>query len=247
MNCGGSSFTPFDLHEAIGYIRQSYDHTVGLFQEAPNSAPTTYWFHNDLYVAQLALGGMPTGALDLQWPNLAPPRIRVLGGMTFTDNTVTAQNKTVVISQGQRIIKTETPDRGASPQSVSMYADIAFFSAIHLFNQGAFSKARQAVHAAEEAFWDGHGWNDESFKHSQGDYESYKNALYLIACRMLGLAGAHTQANMVQLQKCQVLNRAGFANQQGGVSTHYTPTNPWAGDTNIETTADAVIAVGLDY
>jgi hypothetical protein len=189
---------------------------------------------------------MPTGALDLQWPDLPPPRVRVLGGMTFTDNTVTVPNDIVIISQGPKTIKTETPNLAALPQSVSMYADIAFFNAIHLFNQGAFSKARQAVVAAEKTFWDGHGWNDKAFE-VEGKYESYKNALYLIACRMLGLAGAYTHANVVQLQKCQVQNRPGYANQQGGVSTHYLPTNPWAGDTNIETTADAVIAFEPDY
>ncbi len=234
---------PFDRDAALAYIRNCYDPKVGLFYEAPNSAPTTYWYHNDLYVAQLALRGMPPDALDLQWPDLQPPRVRVLGGVTFTDNTVTVPNNTVIISEGPKTIKTETPNLAASPQSISMYADIAFLNAIHMFNQGAFSKAKQAVVAAEKTFWDSYGWNDESFKHSQGKYESYKNALYLIACRMLGLTGAYTQANITQLQKCQVLKRAGFANQQGGVSTDYTPTNPWAGDTNIETTADAVIAL----
>jgi hypothetical protein len=170
--------------------------------------------------------------------------------MTFTDNTVTVPNNIVTVSsQGPNTIKTETPNLTASPQSVSMYADIAFLNAIHLFNQGAFSKARQAVVAAETTFWDGYGWNDASFKSQvqSPTYESYKNALYLIACRMLGVTGAYTQANVVQLQKCQVLNRAGFANQEGGVSTDYTPTNPWAGDTNIETTSDTVIALRLDY
>lgn len=192
-------------------------------------------------MAQLALGGMPLGALDIQWPNLPPPRVRVLGGMTFTNDTVTLPNNHVTILQGPKTIMTEIPDLTASPLPVSMYADIAFFNAVHLFNQGAFSEARQVVVAAEKTFWDGYGWKDQAFENK---YESYKNALYLTACRMLGLNGAYTQENIAQLQECQVLNRPRYANQQGGVSTHYTNSDPWAGDTNIETTADAVIALG---
>jgi len=231
----------FNLSAARAYLSSQYDPATGLFHEAPNAAPDSYWFYNDLQAAQLALGGMPTGAVDVTWPNLPPPRIRVLSGDVFKDNTVIAPNYTIILSTkgSSPVIKTETPNLSANPLDVTQYADIAFYNVVHLFNQGQYANARTALIAAEN-MWDNVGWNDVG--KGTGPYETYKCALYLIACKRLGVSRPLMTANQAVLVRCQVFNRAGFANQEGGVSTNYTATNPYAGDTNVETTGDCVVA-----
>jgi hypothetical protein len=231
----------FNLSAAKTYLLNQYDPAVGLFHEAPNSAPTSYWYHNDLFVAQLALGGMPTGALDVAWPSLPPPRVRVLSGDVFKDNTVFVPNYTIILSTKGSIpvIKTESPNLSANPLAVTQFADIAFYNVIHLFNQGQYNAARAALIAVEQ-MWDGIGWNDVG--KGTGPYETYKCALYVIACKRLGLSRPLSAPNQAVLVRCQVFDRPGFANQQGGISTNYTATDPYAGDTNIETTSDCVVA-----
>jgi hypothetical protein len=64
----------FNLSAARAYLLNQYDPVTGLFHEAPNTAPNSYWFYNDLQAAQMALDGMPTGAVDVAWLNLPPPR-----------------------------------------------------------------------------------------------------------------------------------------------------------------------------
>jgi len=233
------------ISAALDYLEAQYNPAIGLFHEAPNAAPTHYWYYNDLYLAQLALQGMPTGATDIQWPNLAVPRCRVLSGYVFKDGTVLAPDNIITISSLPNLIRTETPNLFATPYNVTQYADIAFYNVIHLFNQGQYSKARTALKTAE-AMWDGNGWWDKS-NSVVGNYGSYKCALYVIACRMLGVNGTYLTANINVMTMCQVFNRPNFSNQQGGISTNYISTggiltNGYAGDTNIETTSLVVLA-----
>jgi hypothetical protein len=252
----------FNITKAINYLKAQYNPAIGLFREAPNAAPNNYWYYNDLLAAQLALGGMPTGAVDIQWPNFPPPRVRVLNGNVFKDGTVLAPDYIITLNTTPQLIlpltryqlhemlklnppttpliMTETPNLSAQPYSVTSYADIAFYNVIHLFNQGLLSKARQALVQAER-IWDGYGWKDQGF-YQYNKYETYKCALYLIACNRLGLTGAYTIQNQNVINRAQVINRSGYANQEGGVSTHYLPGSYWEGDTNVETTSKCAYA-----
>jgi len=220
---------------AIAFLQGQYNSKIGLFQEAPNAAPNNFWFFNDLYDAELAIGYVPGRA---QYPRLPPPRVCVLGGQAFYNTTVLVPNHTVTVSTvGQNQILTEAPNLTAQPYDVSQYADIAFHNALNEFNKGNYTPAQTLLTQAE-AMWDGTGWHDAPYNaNPAGGYQTYKCALYLIALRILGVKGRFQAENQQVISNAQVMNRSGFANQQGGVSTAYTLGNWWAGDVNIETTS----------
>ena len=59
---------------AIAFLQRQYNSSIGLFQEAPNAAPNHFWFFNDLYDVELAIGYVPGRA---QYPRLPPSSLRV--------------------------------------------------------------------------------------------------------------------------------------------------------------------------
>ena len=167
----------------------------------------------------------------------------MLGEQTFYDTTVLVSNNTVTVNTaGQNQILTETPNLTAPFYDMSQNANIAFYNALNEFNKGNYSQAQNLLIQAE-AMWDNTGWHDAPYNaNPMGGYQTYKCVLYLIALRVIGVLGRFQAENQEVINDAQIMNRSGFANQEGGVSTGYTPGNWWAGDVNIETTALCVFS-----
>lgn len=138
--------------------------------------------------------------------------------------------------RGGRVVKNEYTPKSGSPIPVGQYADIDFYDAINQFNSGNKAGAVHAFTLAEKTFWDGIGFKDDAMK---GNYQLFKNCVYLIAAKMIGVKAQYAtqcEARLIEAQNF-TFNRIDFPLQSGGVMTEYDENLNPTGDTNQETTA----------
>lgn len=229
----GTQSPSFNLEAAKDWMLQLYDRSFGLFLCAPyaQNDRDTFWLYNDNHLVFSTLKYYC--AID---PKFRPSRIVVLDGqvMPYLRNPNIVE--TVEEHEG-RVIKNEyTPEKSDAPIPVGQYADIDFYDAINRFNNGHMTEAADAFTVAEKVFWDGKGFRDKSW---QNNYQLFKNCVYLIAAKMIGVKAQYATECEVRIIEAQnfTFNRARFPLQSGGVMTEYDENLNPTGDTNQETTA----------
>ncbi len=229
-------FTP--IQSGIGFIDAQYNPDLGLLREAPEAAPHTYWLTNDNVLAaytfaqlgnkemETALtssvkhyGSATNGLIEAVWgaPIPLPPYV---------------ERKVMIAELGPEQIWQESHTDGARFDDWMAYANLAFLGALSEHNQGHSENAQHIFEQAMKKF-DDVGFKDAAF---DGRYETYKVALALYT-------GSKTVAPM-RATAPKLLN-ALLAQQMpnGGFVTHYRDLHTPAGDTNVETTALALLAL----
>jgi hypothetical protein len=228
----GTSPTSFNLEAARKWMLSLYDQSVGLFRCAPYALGDRdrFWLYNDNYLVFSTLKYY--SVVDAKFP---PSRITILDGQVVPH--LRNQNFVETIEQrDDKVIMNEfTPVRSDAPIPVGEYADIDFYDAINKFNSGDRTGAANAFLVAEKTSWDGTGFKDKSWIDK---YQLFKNCVYLIAARRIGVNAQYAtqcEGRIIDAQKF-ALSRPDFPLQSGGVMTEYdSDLNP-AGDTNQETT-----------
>jgi hypothetical protein len=229
----GTPLPSFSLEAARDWMLQLYDRSFGLFLCAPYAQNDcdTFWLYNDNHLVFSTLKYYCV--VDAKFHS---GRIVVLDGrvVPYLRNPNAVQT---VEQRDGRIIKNEyTPEKSDdAPIPVGQYADIDFYDAINQLNSGHTNAAVKAFTLAEETFWDGKGFKDDAMK---GNYQLFKNCIYLIAAKMIGVKALYAtecEARIIEGQSF-AFNRPDFPLQSGGVMTEYDEDLNPTGDTNQETT-----------
>jgi len=236
------------LTNAATFLVSNYNLLVGLVSETPSSH--TYWLYSDNFLAALALRQIGpfdpylmaianniSTTIQFYAPGLggANNQYMVLNGSwNGPCGFDSARPYTVAQSSGAQVNVTLNNSTGTL--SESDYADIAFLTAICYQYQGSHNEALTAFNLGT-SFFDGTGFADRPFTDSgagQGQYQTYKLALYLYASRLL--SQPVNQSALETLLRMQA--------PDGGFYTGYYPGLSHGGtNENTETTSLAVLAL----
>jgi len=235
------------VSRATTYLTSNYNPTVGLISETPDSH--TYWLYSDNYLAVLALRQVGfsnpyiaaiadniSATIGFYAPRLvgATNQYMVLSG-AWTGPCTFDNTSSHVLTRSSNPQIAVTLNNGTGILNASDYADIAFLAAICHQHQGNLGMAVSAFNQGAK-FFDGIGFADMQFKDpgSQGQYQTYKLALYIYAGKLL--SQPVNQAAMAALLKMQSPN--------GGFYTGYDTTfSHGSSKTNAETTSLAILAL----
>jgi hypothetical protein len=226
------------VRRAVTYLANELDASLGLLREAPQAAPDKHWLLTDNQLAVWALeaageeqlaarieagiaahapGGLPQhGLIEVQRgdPIVWPPR-------THVETEVTPG------------VWIETRTDGSVMEDWAQYADLALYGAMDAANRGDYGTARRRYSDALGMF-DGACFRDKAVP-ADGNCTTYKLALALLAAERVGVRpDADMRAILLKAQA-----------ETGGFHTHYIPGDEPtpAGDTNVETTAYAILAL----
>ena len=216
---------------AMNFIKNSYKANVQLLEEAPGF--NTFWLWNDQLLGNIILkhidralattieNRMNSFGVQMRTPLATlDPKYRANFSIKTTSEPTISTNPTIRYSHYG----------GANDLSINNFADIAFLSAIHHFNTGNLTLARQAYDAGR-SFWDGQGMKDAG--NITGEYATYKTALGLLAEKITGFAPSIGIPSNYFVP---------FQSSNGGITTDKTGGNP-SGSQNIETTALVLLAL----
>lgn len=202
------------------YLANNFNHDLGLYREAPNVAPNTYWIYSDNHLAKADISGYTVPVLR-KW--------LVLDGCVVPDDVFTYGSQVRDLGNG---IKTEVEDSSVVFADWQEYADRVLLAAINEKNAHNGARFRELMSLAH-AMWDGSGMRDKAFV-VDGKYETYKTALYYFI----------TNDPKARNVLAQLQGRDPADNHYGGWYTHYVSPDHPAGDTNTETTAIVLRALG---
>lgn len=232
------------------YLAKNHDPGLGLVREAPNVAPNLFWLYTDNYLAQQALRDLEPHTATairsaMQKYKFEPlERYHVLEGKCVAQRLFELGHvsRDIAVS-GDKRIRTDVVDPSIDMTDWQEYADRLLEAAINAFNCGDKTRAQELFKKAQ-AMFDGVGIADKV--HSvDGNYETYKLALYLIAARRMGIDLPNKQVLVNLILGLQ--DKDPSSNRYGGIRTHYSaPSIPVQGcDTNAETTALCILALSL--
>lgn len=200
------------------YLSVSFDSEVGLYREAPNVAPDTYWVYSDAY-----LGGLDVSRWEVPKLTKWAPLVE---GAVVPEEVFACTHHDMDLGNG---IRSEAPDCG--PEHMTdwwmEYADRVLLAALNARNAGDMARHDELMSIAE-GMWDGHGMADK-FYLDEGAYQTYHVALYYL---MTG-----DQEALEVLLKMQAWDPR--SNRFGGIYTEYGANlRPLPHtDTNIETSS----------
>ena len=233
------------LSKAYAFLVSNYNSDKGLISETTGSL--TYWLYSDNFLATIALRQVgPLGPYLMAIANNISATIQSyapgLGNATNQYMVLSSSWKSPCIfgsagsytvaqtSNGQINV---TLNNSTGTLSDSGYADIAFLTAVCLQNQGNHSEALTALNLGA-GFFDGTGFADAPFADSGGQYQTYKLALFIYACRLL--SQPVNQAALATLLKMQA--------PDGGFYTgYYSDLTHGSTMSNTETTSLAILAL----
>jgi hypothetical protein len=208
-----------------GYIAAQYNPAVGLYREAPNVRPNTYWVYSDGYLV---------GADISRWtvPPLRKWALIVEHGSV--DETVLKYQSRELAIDATYDLRTEVEDPDAPLMlDWAEYADRLLFAAISAQNAGNWARANELI-ARADSMWNGNGMDDK-YHQVEKQYQSYHVALYYYAT-------GRSEARDVLLSLQEMDPRS---NRYGGIYTEYGEDGrpfDWT-DTNIETSATTLRAL----
>jgi hypothetical protein len=225
----------------VDYLLKRYNPHLGLIPETPGSC--VYWLYSDNFLAAKALMqyGQDNSTILAIGQNISAT-VQRDSAQIGTDNQYAtsfgggpcqihnASNYNVSSSDGAQI-KT-TLNNGTGYLSEKQYADVAFLTAICLYDQGNDSGAMSAYGIGWSMF-DGVGFRDLPYNQT-GQYQTFKVALYVYASDILKQPVNETA--LTTLLRMQAEN--------GGFYTGYNSSfSPDRTLTNTETTSLAILAL----
>lgn len=226
------------IRDGVSYLTRQLDEQLGLLRESPNVSPDKYWLYNDNALAAHTLARLGERQVStrlsttLQEYGYRTNGLQeVLWGVEVSWPPRTPR-QALLRQIDAREVWIELADGEGSFRDWPEYTNLALLRALNEYNQGDRSRAIGTYEQAVARF-DGRGFKDKAFT---GEYETYKVAMALYA----GLA-----IQALEDDKGDMLVQALLQKQAatGGFYTHYTPLSSVAGDTNIETTSFALLAL----
>lgn len=226
------------LDAGTTYLKAQYNPDVGLIREAPMTASNIYWLTNDNALAAYALSLL--GEVELSQKLLVSIRgygddtngmIEVIWGKTifFPPN---AANPALIRQIGPAEIWQETHTNTMRYNDWKEYANLGFIAALNSENNGdhkdALKRYAEALHMFDQT-----GFKDKAYEDL---YETYKLALALYVGNKIKAPDPHGVRILEILLSLQ--------NEDGGFFSHYSGVHSPTGDTNTETTALALLALG---
>jgi hypothetical protein len=239
------------LAPAVNYLLENYNASVGLVRNSPDSISlrNSYYLYSDNFLTSLVFWNYDTDNVTLTRvaQNITATMRPFLAGKPNPNNEYEVLNASVfsfyaardytLYSSGEEYIMTTIDNQSSTALNPAQYADIGFLEAIYYHELGHVGAASIAYHDAL-ATWDGMGFKDSAF--SDGQYQTYKLALYIYASKTLEVPYYSQAFN--QLIDLQATN----GTDKGGFYTCYGSNRMDDGCyTNAETTALAVLALNL--
>lgn len=218
---------------AVAYLHHEYNPTLGLIRESPETAPDKHWLMTDNWLAATALYRVN----DTEFAAQIQATLKTYGNLqhglieAITGTDIAWPPRTHFPKEVKPNVWLETRDQQVM-EDWSTYADLAFYRALDLYNEGRIAESRQQYKATIKQFT-GVGFADQAF---DGRYATYKLAL---AIYVAGTIGAPIDAAIV----------TAFLSKQhqdsGGFSALYDETGKPIGDSNTETTSYALLALSI--
>jgi len=229
------------------FLLTGYDPYIGLVRESPNANPNVYWLCSDNYLASLALEKAEPKIAEAITQSIAIyqaigqigplAKWKVLSGEVVPEAVFAMDVKkpTIITIEGNEV-RSEVTD-SARPMLWKEYADLLLLASINAFNRGDIVEARNLF---GNVTFDGTGLTDAANK--QGNYSTYKLALYLIAAEKVGIDIPAKKEIMNRILSLQENDPT--SNRYGGVYTDYDSNGkPLTSDTNTETTSLVLLAL----
>ena len=223
----------------LDYLISQINTEIWLLREAPEVAPNIYWITNDNSLAGYVfyLYGYTDISKNIQnsiqeYGSINNNFIEVVYGKVI-DFPPSIAEPVLVNSINQVEVWNELHGSGPVFEDWQEYANLSFMGALNYNSLGDFDLARDQVRQTMLMF-DGKGFHDKSFN---GNYETYKLALALFSAKTIGVELDNSKELTELLIKMQ--------DENGGFHTHYDENLEPVGDTNTETTAFALLALGV--
>ncbi len=239
QNESNSSIVSPITQNGLDYLRSQINTEIWLLREAPEVAPNIYWITNDNSLAGYVfyLYGYTDISKNIQnsiqeYGSINNNFIEVVYGKVI-DFPPSIAEPVLVNSINQAEVWNELHDSGPVFEDWQEYANLGFMGALNYNSLGDFDLARDQVKQTMQMF-NGIGFHDKSF---DGNYETYKLALALYSANKIGVELDNSKELTELLIKMQ--------NENGGFHTHYDENLEPLGDTNTETTAFALLALGV--
>ncbi|MEW6604170.1 MAG: hypothetical protein AB1351_05720 [Thermoproteota archaeon] len=225
----------FDLQKAKSYIGLQYNASLGLVRE--NEQIERYWLWSDNELAARVLADYDTDLSANITNSISVYREKYLVEFRTAYGILLDKDASFLSPLNKNIFGNVwyTDFAGTDELQCSDYADIAFLKAIYYQKIGNYTASLQCQVAGEMMF-DGVGFRDKAF-HSDGNrYSTYKIALWKIAHDFVRAGDEDIDVILYRiLKKMQ-------DSDTGGVYTHYTQDLIPDSQTNVETTALAIMA-----
>lgn len=252
------------LNKAMSYFVDNVNFTTGLIPQTPGS--NTFWLYSDNYLASLAISRytpvnqtMKEFAEALEYytdayASTMPAQIlnqyealnSTHASFRCSNSYTLSWNRTVSGSPGTPAAVIETTVNDGSPLCAAPsqnYADLLFLQAVYYHRIGNSTGALEFYNLGAKDF-DGIGIRDTAFTSpgpGQGEYQTYKIALYIYASACLGQSAS--DSNFPKLEPILLSQQD---NATGGFYTGYTAGLQHGSSTvDTETTALAALALEL--
>jgi len=239
------------LKEAIEFLKNIYNSTIGLCAESPKVAPNTYWLVSDNLWAYKALekhapeisnaikskltelAGTYNLPTDAQCLPISYKHEAVIG------DTLTTPFKTTVsytLYSDDYTLKTDIANGTAIMKDWQEYADLLLCAALSKHWEGEDAEALTLFNKAKD-MWDRVGINDTATR-ADGTYATYKLALLFYTSKVLGEEIDFEEELIATIWRMQ-------DQTTGGIITDYYPNGEPVeyADTNTETTSITIIAL----
>jgi hypothetical protein len=252
------------LDKAISYFVDNYNFTTGLIPETPGG--NTFWLYSDNYLASLAVSRYAPGnetmtefaqALEYSlaaYASTMPAKIlNQYEALNSTDTSFSCSNNYTLSwspagsgsSLGTDATVIETTVNDGSPLCAAPsqnYADLLFLQAVYFHRVGNSTAALEFYSLGAKDF-DGNGIKDAAFTSpgpGQGEYQTYKIALYIYASVCLGQSASDSNF--------ATLNRTLLSMQDNATGGFYTGYNQALqhGMTTVNTETTALAALALE-
>jgi len=238
------------IHNAVKFLENMYNSTIGLCAEALTAAPNTYWLVSDNLWSYKALENyapevsnaiksklielasaynLPT---DDQGLPISFKHEAVIGDIVPTFNATVSYT----LYSDDYTLKTDIANGTAVMENWQEYADLLLYAALSKHWEGKDKEATALFSKAKE-MWDGIGINDTATR-TEGKYATYKLALLLYASKVLGEKLGFEEELIATIWRMQ-------DQTTGGIITDYYPNGKPVeyADANTETTSITIIAL----
>jgi hypothetical protein len=239
------------IHDAVEFLENMYNSTIGLCAEAPRVAPNTYWLVSDNLWASKALENhapeisnaikskltelaetynLPTDAQGLP---ISYKHEAVIGDTVPTPFRTTVS---YTLYSDDYTLKTDIANGTAVMEDWQEYADLLLCAALSKHWEGKGEEASALFNMAK-SMWDGTGINDTATR-ADGTYATYKLALLLYTSKVLGEEIDFEEELIATIWRMQ-------DQTTGGIITDYYPSGEPVeyADANTETTSITIIAL----